>query len=348
MRVLIVKHKPLTSTETFIRLHRAALNADLYAECVPTKPLPTAAYSTYCTLLRERSPDVILAEYAKAGVLMMRAAESLGIPLVVHFHGVDAYHEAVLGTFGRHYGELFSIADSIVSVSQHMTHQLAMLGAPARKIITIPCGVDDGWFHVSRTTPATPVVLTVGRLESTKGTLESIRVFSQVRNKHDSAILRIVGCGSLLTNAQALVQELDLEKAVRFVGSVSHATVRAEMSAASVLLHCAQVTEKGDMEGTPVALLEAAAVGLPIVSTKVGGIVEAVIDGVTGLLCDADNLPSTANALCGLIEDETLARNLGANGKKHVFSNYLASHQCALLSSVLASAILMNTGRLAS
>ena len=78
----------------------------------------------------------------------------------------------------------------------------------------------------------------------------------------------------------------------------------------------------GDAEGTPVAILEAGAAGLPIVSTRHAGIREAVIDGETGFLVDERDIDGMAQAMIRLLNDKALCRSMGEQAREHIRTNY--------------------------
>jgi glycosyltransferase involved in cell wall biosynthesis len=278
---------------------------------------------------------VVLAEYAKAGVLLVDACMALKIPLVVHFHGVDAYHSEVLKTYGQYYKEMFLASQAVISVSTHMTQTLVALGACPNKIVQIPCGVDTDAFLPTPIVQSTETFLSVGRFESTKGMGDAIRAFAIAHKQRPGIKLRMVGDGSEMMACRDLVKALGIEDSVIFTGILDHAMVREEMRAARALLHCATLPPTGDQEGTPVAILEGAATAIPVLATKVGGIPEAVIHQVTGLLSEPGDIKSVAANIQLIASDVRLASELGANGRTHVFENYSMARQSAKLQQTL-------------
>ena len=98
--------------------------------------------------LRERRIDVVLAEYGTTGGSISASCRQAGIPLVVHFHGFDAYEHATLDVNRLKYERMFDSAVAIIAVSREMESQLATIGAPAEKIYYIPYGVNVSIFEV--------------------------------------------------------------------------------------------------------------------------------------------------------------------------------------------------------
>lgn len=159
------------------------------------------------------------------------------------------------------------------------------------------------------------VWLAVGRFEVAKDYPNLLRAFSEVRSREPRAVLVIVGQGSLQAEAEALAVELALGKAVRFLGARDD--VPAVMSAADGYVMSSA------WEGMPMVLLEAAAAGLPIVATAVGGNGEVVRDGESGFLVPPRNSATLAQGMLRLMDlAEERRRAMGERGREHVRANY--------------------------
>lgn len=159
------------------------------------------------------------------------------------------------------------------------------------------------------------VWLAVGRFEVAKDYPNMLRAFADVRAREPRAVLVIVGQGSLQAEAEALTAELGLREAVRFLGARDD--VPAVMSAADGYVMSSA------WEGMPMVLLEAAAAGLPIVATAVGGNGEVVRDGESGFLVPArDSEVLRAGMLRLMALPEEQRRAMGERGREHVRANY--------------------------
>ena len=159
------------------------------------------------------------------------------------------------------------------------------------------------------------VWLAVGRFEVAKDYPNMLRAFGDVRAREPRAVLVIVGQGSLQAEAEALTAELGLREAVRFLGARDD--VPAVMSAADGYVMSSA------WEGMPMVLLEAAAAGLPIVATAVGGNGEVVRDGESGFLVPArDSGVLRAGLLRLMALPEEHRRSMGERGREHVRANY--------------------------
>ena len=157
--------------------------------------------------------------------------------------------------------------------------------------------------------------LAVGRFELAKDYPNMLRAFAKVRERQPQAVLLLVGKGSLQPEIEALARTLELGSAVRFVGVRSD--VPAVVSAADGYVMSSA------WEGMPMVLLEAAAGGLPIVTTRVGGNQEAVLDGETGFLVPPRDPEPLAGAMLRLMSlSEAERRALGERGREHVRLRY--------------------------
>ena len=155
----------------------------------------------------------------------------------------------------------------------------------------------------------------VGRFEVAKDYPNMLRAFARVRARHEDAVLLLVGKGSLQADTEALARELNLADSVRFVGVRND--VAAVMSAADGYVMSSA------WEGMPMVLLEAAAAGLPIVATAVGGNHEVVLDDRSGFLVPPGDDAQLGSAMLRLAELPAAERRaLGEQGREHVQAQY--------------------------
>jgi colanic acid/amylovoran biosynthesis glycosyltransferase len=348
--VAIVKHRPLSLTETFIRAHAEKLPARV--RLIDGLPLKAGSESRFdveaCSeMLRQARPDVVLAEYGKAGAHILESCRILSLPLVVHFHGVDAYHHDVLTQYGPVYKEMFAYSSRVIGVSRHMIATLQQLGADREKIAYVPYGVETSFF-----TPTVPsgnqlTFLSVARFAETKAPDLTIQAFCKALSSHPTARLRMIGDGPLLGECKTLTRRLGIESVVSFLGARRPVEVRNEMLRARAFVQHSVTTGKGDREGTPIAILEASACGLPVVSTRHAGIVDAVIERKTGLLGDERDVDQMSSHIAELCTNATLADNMGICGRSHIVSKYDIEQSIERLFEVLRAAVMEHRHRVA-
>lgn len=282
--------------------------------------------------------DVVLAEYGTTAVKIMDACRWAGVPLVAHFHGYDAYSQEALLREGKLYPRLFETARRIVVVSRHMEEQLVKLGAPPERIRRIPYGVDLDAFQQGAPASAPPTFLAVGRFVDKKAPHLTILAFAEVHAAFPQARLRMTGAGPLEESCRQLVASLGLDQVVEFLGEVEHAAVPELMQGARAFVQHSVQTSYGDSEGTPVAVLEASATGLPVAATRHAGIADAVVHEETGLLVDEGDMRGMARAMLRLAEDPDLAARLGQRGRDRMQALYPRHRQLEQLSAILAEA----------
>jgi glycosyltransferase involved in cell wall biosynthesis len=293
--------------------------------------------AAYAAAFRKTGAIAVLAEYAQAGILVLDACRIADVPLVVHFHGYDASVKDLLRREADAYRRLFAQAAAIVVVSRAMGQKLQGLGAPPEKLHYSPCGVDCTQFRGASPAAAPPTFVAVGRLTEKKGPTHTLRAFAAVRREHPEARLRIVGDGPLRAECEALVEELGLGGSVTFLGVQPRRVIQEEMRAGRCFVQHSIEAASGDTEGTPVAVLEAGATGLPVVSTRHGGIPEVVIEGRTGLLVDEGDWPGMAQAMSTLAGDPQLAAQLGSAARQHVQEHFSIDRSIARLWQIVES-----------
>ena len=287
--------------------------------------------------LREHRIAVVLAQYGVTGAAVADACEAAGVPLVVQFHGFDAHHRPTIEQHRDAYRRLFTRAAALVAVSRTMAAQLIALGAPPDKVIYNPPGVDCARFNGADPAAAPPTLISVGRFVDKKAPHFTLRAFQRVVAAHHDARLIMFGDGYLLDSSKDLARSLGIMAAVEFRGAVRHYEVRTALrNARGFVLHSVEAPD-GDCEGTPVALLEASASGLPVVATRHAGIPDVVIDGETGYLVDAGDETTMAARMIELARHPDLSARLGARGRAHIAANYSIEQNVAALSSILTS-----------
>jgi len=272
--------------------------------------------------LKRQRLDAVLAEFGPTGVMLWRACRMAGVPLVVHFHGYDAYRTQTLEEHGAEYAEMFDNVAAIIVVSSEMQRQLVSLGASPELVHCNPCGVDIADFSQADPKSAPPTFLAVGRFVNKKGPLLTILAFRQVVHEVPEARLLMVGEGELLDGSRQIVDGLGLEDCVHFLGSRTHREVAGLMRSVRAFVQHSVVAEDRDSEGTPVAVLEAGATGIPVVCTRHAGIADSVVHAETGYLVDERDVSSMADYMKKLARNPGLASAMGARAREHVSRNH--------------------------
>ena len=272
--------------------------------------------------LKNNKIDVVLCEYGPSGVELMNIVDFLKIPLIVHFHGYDAYRNDILSSYGRLYKKMFSICSVVISVSQHMTSQLTMMGCPSHKIKMLCYGIDTELFKKHRIPSNDFTYVACGRFVEKKSPFNTIKAFNLVLKKHPQAKLVMIGDGELLQNSKNLASQLNMNHAIEFKGAMTQLQIAHIFSKSNVFVQHSITTTQNDSEGTPLTILEAMCAGLPVVSTKHAGIMDVVKDNESGFLVNEGDIKAMAERMIYFIENKEIAMLLGENGSEIINSTY--------------------------
>jgi glycosyltransferase involved in cell wall biosynthesis len=275
-------------------------------------------------LLRSWRPDVLHSHMVHANLMARVLRLFVPIPaMVATIHNI--YEGGRMRMVA--YRLTNSLVDQITIVSEAAADRFVKDGIVPRELLkVVPNGVDTDLFRdVSEGTRASLrrslrldrqfVWLAVGRFESQKDYPNMLRGFVRIHERYPESVLLLAGGGSLQGETEALAQSLGLSDWVRFLGF--RPDVSKLMSAADGYVMSSA------WEGMPVVLLEAAAAGLPIVATSVGGNHEVVRDGESGFLVPARDSDALAQAMVRLMElPEADRRTMGKRAREHVRTHY--------------------------
>lgn len=294
-------------------------------------------------LFRQERIDVVLAEYGVTGAGVVGACGEARIPLVVHFHGFDASVRSVVEQHAQGYAQVFREAAGIVAVSNAMRDALLRMGATEERLHYNPYGVDCERFGGAQPETAPPVFVAVGRFVEKKAPHLTLLAFDAVHREFPAARLRMIGEGPLLGPCIDMTKAMNLSDAVTFLGAQPHDVVNKEMRQARAFVQHSVEALDGNCEGTPVAVLEAGASGLPVVATRHAGISDVVIEGKTGLLVEERDVSAMARHMCRLVADPAYAGELGAAARIHIATNHTLERSLGRLWEILESASMGET-----
>jgi sugar transferase (PEP-CTERM/EpsH1 system associated) len=261
--------------------------------------------------LRQVRPEVLHTHNPAPHLIGALAAKWAGVPVVVHTKHGRNYPGEFRKVWSNRIASWFT--DRLVAVSEDAaTVSTDIEHVPADKVSVILNGIDlDQFAPVSNAAATTLRAIHVGRLiypaKDQKTLLRSVRL---VVDEVPDFALDLVGDGPHRDMMETLCRELDLQANVRFLGFRSDVHQLLSQSHLFVL--------SSQQEGLSITLLEAAATGLPIVATRVGGNPEVVADGQTGLLVPPEDPAAMAQAILQLIREPELARQMGRAGRQRV------------------------------
>jgi len=192
-----------------------------------------------------------------------------------------------------------------------------------QKIVTIHMGVKLPEVHCTHVIKNEFLIATIGNLLPVKGHKFLIQACSQLRNQGRKFECLVIGDGPEEMELKRLSNELQLNDVIQFLGRIPHDEVLRLLASGSIsaVVHPSILTKDGEEEGIPVALMEAMASGIPVISTTTGGIPELLGNGA-GLLVPPQDSVSLANAIQSLMDDSDLWHKLSVRGRKKVEKDF--------------------------
>ena len=293
--------------------------------------------------IRSAQPALIHAHFAPDGVHALPLVAELNVPLIVTLHGYDVTARDSgrnpLRKMLRQRGleKLRSSATLFLCVSEFIREKAIGAGFPADKLLVHHIGVDLSTFQPSPRAGSSMNVLFVGRLTEKKGCDSLIRAMLQVKQHVPTAQLIVAGEGRLRSSLEQLARSLGV--AVHFTGLLSHDSVRNYMESARVFAFPSVTARDGDSEGLGMVMLEAQAMGIPVVATRHGGIPEGILDGEHGLLCDELDVAGLARHITDLLTNQQLWDDHHQRGPAIVRERFNLVPQTALLEDIYDSVL---------
>jgi glycosyltransferase involved in cell wall biosynthesis len=259
-------------------------------------------------------PMILHTHLVHADAYGLLAGTAAGVPLRFSTkHGFNEFREAPY--FGLADRAFASLAHVHIAISRGLARYLEDVeGFDDESFEIVHYGIDpDG--EPKPYTDTVPRLLCVGRLIPIKGHHVLLRAFAEARRQLPHLELEIAGQGPLEPALKALVRELGIADAVRFLGQVS--PIQAAIERAAIVV----VPSMG--EGFGMVALEAMERSRPVIAAAIGGLGELVRDGETGLLIPAGEAEPLRDAIVRVAGDLELARQMGAAGRRRALSRFL-------------------------
>jgi len=282
-------------------------------------------------LVRERV-DHVHAHFATWGAATAHeVAQSTGLPYSFTAHATDIYRA---GLDLDALAERLADARFVVTVTEHnRTHLDRLLAERGRtaRVARLYNGVDLGRLAAYDGPREPDLVVGVGRLVAKKGFGDLLDALAAERTAGRPLRAVIGGDGPERQGLEEQIRDLDLAGLVELAGSLPREDVAALMRRAAVFALPSVVTADGDRDALPTVLLEAMALGTPVVSTLVSGIPEMVDDGASGLLVAPNDPDALAGALRRLTADPAYARTCAVSARRRVEQDFALTTNVARL-----------------
>ncbi|MBD2346053.1 glycosyltransferase [Anabaena subtropica] len=278
-------------------------------------------------LLDKGSYDVIHCQFATLtfiGAVALPKVGTANAKLVVSCrgHDISAYMEEVSESIHR---QIFADGDQFLPNCDFFRDRLLKLGCPPEKITVLRSGIDGDRFIFKPRHPIAgePIrIVTTGRLTEKKGVEYGIRAIAKLIAAGASVEYYVVGDGPLHKNLQQLIDSLNVDKSVKLLGWMQQQELINILDRSHIFLSPNVTAADGNQDAPVNTIKEAAAMGLPVVSTFHGGIPEVVEDGISGFLVAERDADALAEKLQYLIDHPSIWQAMGEAGRKYVETHY--------------------------
>jgi phosphatidylinositol alpha-1,6-mannosyltransferase len=202
----------------------------------------------------------------------------------------------------------------------------------ASAMVKIAPGIDTEHFTPQSSAPLlreslgltnNKVIVSVGRLVHRKGQDSLISSLPEILRHHPEAHVLMVGTGPYQKHLQDLVEKLEVQDSITFIGRIQYADLPRYISVGDVFAMPSRSRLAGlEVEGLGIVYLEASACGLPVIAGKSGGAPDAVLEGETGITVDGRDPADIARAINSLLDDPIKAKEMGCRGREWIISNW--------------------------
>lgn len=265
--------------------------------------------------IRHEDISLIHSQWIQSGgTIGWYAARLLKVPFSFTGHAVDLFRERAA------LKDKIRDADNIIAISEFHKQFYIKEGATADKIHIVYCGIDLQDFNYQYQPPAQPPrILSFGRLIEKKGFDTLIEACALLRDRGIEFECEIAGSGPDESLLKELVEKLNLQQQVTVTGKpLLQEEIPAWLATGQIFAQPCCWSHDNDVDGIPRSLMEAMAVGLPSISTRIAGIPDLVINDDTGLLIEAKDPDALAFSLQQLIEDPALGQRLAKRANEHL------------------------------
>jgi len=315
------------------------------------KPLPTWNYSQlpkgllpfpnalWRTLIGHQ-PILHAGDLFPPGLMCLSIKRLLNTPYLVYCHGEEITQTDRYRNQPRIRNYVYNSADAVVAASEFARQNLLRIGISPDRIHKITPGVDCSRFFPQRPNEelvrklnlsGKTVLLTVARLWPRKGHDFVLRAVAKVCHSFPHLRYVVVGKGPEKANLEQLARKLGISSLVTFVGYIPEMELPEYYNLCDIFVMPNREESNGDIEGFGIVFLEAGASGKPVLGGRSGGTSEAVLEGVTGLLVDPENVDEIVASVSTLLEKPELCAKLGEAGRHRAVTEFNWDNRAEML-----------------
>lgn len=286
---------------------------------------------TYAGVARAYRPQLIHAHFGDRGVLMLQLAKQLKVPLVTTFYGYDVSTLPREPRWVPRLKWLFEEGQLFLAEGPYMRDRLIELGCAPEKARVHHLGVDvRNVPFKERTAPEGPMrILMAASFREKKGLIYGLEAFGRLAQRRRGRLqLSIIGDGPLKDELRERAQELKVMPFIRWLGYQPREVFLREALASHLFMSPSVVASDGDTEGgAPVAIIEAQATGLPILSTTHADIPEVTVPGESAYLVPERDVDALEERLEYLMDHPERWAEMGRAGRAHAIAEFNSVEQ---------------------
>ncbi len=295
------------------------------------------------TARREKVEAIFAGQVLPVGTAAYLLNKIFVLRYFISCHGMDILTAAGSPRKKKLMNKIFEQASGIIANSEFTKKELIKIGIPENKITIIyPCPGEEEGIGQEKVEEIRKklgladkkIILTVGRLVARKGHDRLIEAIPQILARVPNVIYVIIGDGPERERLQAISSKLQIENNILFTGEISEAKKTAFYQLCDVFAMIPRQIGQ-DVEGFGTVYLEANHFGKPVIAGRSGGVAEAVLNGVTGLVVDPENTDQVVEAVIKLLIDKELANKFGEQGKTRIEKEFNWKTQTAKLEKLI-------------
>lgn len=274
-------------------------------------------------ILKDRNAGIIHAHFGHNGWKMLPAKKALNIPLATTFYGFDISQLVRSSpSWSANYKELFSAGDMFLVEGEYMKKCVLDLGCPKEKVHLQRIAVNLNKIPFRRRLPKGNDKITfifAGRFTEKKGLIYALKAILALKQENYNIEFRIIGDGNQRREIEDFISERNLKSWIRMLGFLNYGQYLNEMRQADIFVHPSVTASDGDSEGgAPTVILEAQAMGLPVISTYHADIPNIVKPGESALLSKERDWEGLTSNMENLIKNQERWKEMGRSGREFV------------------------------
>jgi colanic acid/amylovoran biosynthesis glycosyltransferase len=296
---------------------------------------------------KDNNIDLLHVHLGYDGYRMLPLKRKLRVPMVTGFFGIDASKYLQWPEWRQKYQRLFDEGECFLALGPRMREALVDAGCPARKlhVFHVAIVVEEFPFRARVLHSRESVTILMGAtFREKKGIAYALDALALLKKRSLPFKFVLAGDGPLRPQIEQRISDLDLRQNVELLGYVDPLTFRGLMEQAHIVILPSVTASDGDTEGTPLVLVEALAMGIPVVSTQHADIPEIVKDGVNGFLVPERDSGALAERLIHLVEHPESWEGMGRAGREHVMEHFNAAKQFDKLMGIYSGLIRTRDG----